>query len=443
VLLLYHFSAIVKGMKRPSLLSVYAAILMIIFGGIVVHAPLSVWLGTVWPDYDLLIKSWKELLMILAAGLALILVSRRRLWDELGRDWLFRLIVLYAALHLIMVAVFPDTLTSLLAGLAIDLRYVLFFALVYILIRLAPHYRRPIIWVAGMGAAIVVGFASLQLFLPADILSHIGYSRDTIVPYLTVDMNPDYVRVNSTLRGPNPLGAYAGMVLALLAALLVRQKVNLKDKKVLIATCLVMVCAVVALWVSYSRSALVAALVSLLMIVAASAAARLSRRSWLVIGAVVLMAAGGLLIARDTSFVSNVLLHEDPSGGNEINSNEGHIESLSYGLDRLIHQPLGAGVGSTGSASLFGDQPVIIENQYLFIAHEIGWLGLLVFAALFVIVMIRLWRVRSDWLGLGVFASGIGLALIGILLPVWVDDTVSIIWWGLAAVVLGGRKHVR
>jgi hypothetical protein len=155
------------------------------------------------------------------------------------------------------------------------------------------------------------------------------------------------------------------------------------------------------------------------------------------------MAAGGLLIARDTSFVSNVLLHEDPSGGNEINSNEGHIESLSYGLDRLIHQPLGAGVGSTGSASLFGDQPVIIENQYLFIAHEIGWLGLLVFAALFVIVMIRLWRVRSDWLGLGVFASGIGLALIGILLPVWVDDTVSIIWWGLAAVVLGGRKYVR
>lgn len=430
-------------MKRPSLLSVYAAILMIIFGGIVIHAPLGVWLGTIWPDHDLLIKSWKELLMIVAAGLVLILVSKRRLWRELGRDWLFRLIALYAVLHLIMVAIFPDTFTSVLAGLAIDLRYVLFFGLVYILVRLAPWYRRPIIWIAGVGAGIVVGFASLQLFLPADILSHIGYSRDTIAPYLTVDMNPDYVRVNSTLRGPNPLGAYAGMVLALLAALLVRQKVNLKDKKILIVTCLVMVCAVVALWVSYSRSALVAALVSLLMIVAASAVAKLSRRSWLVIGAVVFMAAGGLLIARDTSFVSNVLLHEDPDGGSDISSNEGHVESLAYGLDRLIHQPLGAGVGSTGSASLFSDQPVIIENQFLFIAHEIGWLGLIFFVGLFVLVMIRLWRVRADWLALGMFASGIGLTLIGILLPVWVDDTVSIVWWGLAAVAIAGGKRER
>jgi hypothetical protein len=35
-------------------------------------------------------------------------------------------------------------------------------------------------------------------------------------------------------------------------------------------------------------------------------------------------------------------------------------------------------------------------------------------------------------------ASGIGLALIGLLLPVWVDDTVSIVWWGLAAIATGG-----
>jgi len=41
-------------------------------------------------------------------------------------------------------------------------------------------------------------------------------------------------------------------------------------------------------------------------------------------------------------------------------------------------------------------------------------------------------------LALGVFASGIGLALVGFFLPVWADDTVSIIWWGLAAVVVGG-----
>jgi hypothetical protein len=50
--------------------------------------------------------------------------------------------------------------------------------------------------------------------------------------------------------------------------------------------------------------------------------------------------------------------------------------------------------------------------------------------------MMRLWRKRSDWLALGVFAGGISLAIIGLLLPVWVDDTVSIIWWGMAAIAL-------
>ena len=106
----------------------------------------------------------------------------------------------------------------------------------------------------------------------------------------------------------------------------------------------------------------------------------------------------------------------------------------------MIAQPLGAGVGSTGSASLYTDTPRIIENQYLFVAHETGWLGLLVFVAIFIAVLLRLWRERHDWISLGVFASGIGLALIGALQPVWVDDTVSIIWWGLAGLAIASWK---
>ena len=67
---------------------------------------------------------------------------------------------------------------------------------------------------------------------------------------------------------------------------------------------------------------------------------------------------------------------------------------------------------------------------------QVGWLGLGLFVAIFAVVMVRLWRLRQDWKALAVFASGLGLAVIGLLLPVWVDDTVAMIWWGLAAVVL-------
>ena len=112
-------------------------------------------------------------------------------------------------------------------------------------------------------------------------------------------------------------------------------------------------------------------------------------------------------------------------------------------MERLAQQPLGAGVGSTGSASLYTDSPVIIDNQYLFIAHEAGWLGLALLITIFVVIMVRLWHGRKNWLALGVFASGIGLALIGLLQPVWVDDTVAIIWWGLAAIALVRGSYAR
>ena len=430
-------------MKLAWLTSVYAVILLIIFGGIVVHAPLTVWLGTVFPDYSPLIKSWKEILMIPAALLAGVLVTRQGLWRELSRDWLFRLIVAYALLHIVLAIILPQDTLAQLAGFAIDLRYVLFFGLVYVLIRLAPQWRKQIVYVGAIGAVIVVGFATLQLFLPKDTLSYIGYSKQTIAPYLTVDENPDFIRYSSTLRGPNPLGAYAGIVLGMITALLVRRKLPLERKRVLWATGAITACSLVAVWINYSRSALVAAIVTVLIVLGVTMLRRMSRRAWLVVGVVFVILVGSLAAAWESNFVSNVILHENPTTGAEVSSNDGHVESLIFGVGRLVAQPLGAGIGSTGSASLYDDDEggVIIENQYLYIAHETGWLGLALFVAIFGLIMVRLWRARDDWLALGVFASGVGMALIGLLLPVWADDTVAIVWWALAATALGGEDE--
>jgi hypothetical protein len=420
----------------------YILLLAVIFAGIVLHAPLSVWLGSLWPQYELAFKIWKELVMVLAAGLAVGMVSRRGLWRELAQDKLFWLIIAYTALHFITLAIFDIAPAAMLAGLAIDLRYVLFFGLVYVALRALPHYRQLFLTIAVAGAFLVVGFATLQLFLPRDILAYIGYSQDTIAPYLRVDQNDAFVRVNSTLRGPNPLGAYAGMVLAVIAAVLVRTKawLTLKYRWAIIV---LSICSLVALWISYSRSAWIGAVVAVGLVVMVTVARRVPRWGWVAVCGVVFALVGGLIAARDSSFVSNVLLHENPEGGSAVSSNDQHAESLAFGLERLVQQPLGAGVGSTGSASLYTDSPVIIENQYLFIAHETGWLGLALFGVIFTMIMIRLWRGRKNWLGLGMFASGVSLALIGLLQPVWVDDTVSIVWWGLAAIALAGGSYAR
>ncbi len=328
------------------------------------------------------------------------------------------------------------------AGLAIDLRFVLYFALVYIAMTLYPRYRKMFIKIGIGGALVVLVFALLQVFiLPNDVLKYLGYNVNTISPYLTIDKNQAFIRINSTLRGPNPLGAYAGIVLTLLTAWTAKKKVD-KKRWPLTVFVILLVGAVVTLWASYSRSAQTGTAIAIAIVLAVTFWHKLSTKMWLIIGILFVIAAGGLFMARNTSFISNVVLHENPNGGSSVNSNEGHISSINDSFSQLLKQPLGAGLGSTGSASLLGKNAEIIENQYLLVAHEAGWLGLALFVSIFAAVMTRLWKLRKDWLALGVFAIGIGLAVVGLFLPVWTDDTVSIIWWGLAAVVVGSRLYI-
>jgi hypothetical protein len=430
-----------KQKKYPDVLGrAYIVILLIIFGGIVLQAPISVGLGTLLPHFDLPIKAWAEILMIIATVLAAIILRREHRLTILKEPLIIG-VGIYVALYALSAALFRGELSSVAAGLAIDLRYVLFFVLVYIALSLYAERRQLFIKVGIAGALVVMTFALLQVFvLPADVLKYIGYNSNTIAPYLTVDQNHDFIRINSTLRGPNPLGAYAGIVIALLLTFWLRAKRATFNRPAFPAAIL-FVGSLVAVWVSYSRSALIGAAIAVVIILASTLWQQMSRRVWIIASITIIAVIGGLLVAGSSGFVSNVFLHENPLGGSSTNSNQGHISSLSDGILRLALQPFGAGVGSTGSASLATDAPLIIENQYLFTAHEAGWLGLLFYLLIFIGILSRLWQRRSDWLALGVFASGIGLAVIGLLLPVWADDTVSIIWWGLAAIVIGGRRE--
>jgi len=430
-------------MKKQSsslLDKLFIGTLLVVFGGVILHAPLTVGLQTLFPDAALGIKAWKEVVLVIASLLLMVILTVRNKWSIL-KSPIFYVIAVYAVLHLLLIPFFATGTASVVSGLMIDLRYILFFVLVYAAARMYPQFSKQFIWVGVAGALVVMIFAILQLtVLPYDILKHIGYGVSTIMPFMTVDENMDFIRINSTLRGPNPLGAYAVIVLAVAAAFLLTSKRALKNRAGVIIA-IVSVGGAMALWASYSRSALVAGVVALAIIALVTVARRLPRWVWITLCVVALGLAGGLYAARDTHFISHVILHEDPNEGNDTNSNDGHVESLVDGTDRMMSQPIGGGIGSTGSASLLGDNPLIIENQYLYIAHEVGWLGIILFGVLFVMLLKGLWKKRKNWLALGIFASGIGLALIGLLLPVWADDTVSIVWWGLAALALAGSNE--
>jgi hypothetical protein len=419
---------------------IYIGLLLVVFGGIVLHAPFSVGFSALFPDNELLIKSWKEILLGVATLLLPVLLTLKNRWN-IFQEPLFLLIAGFAVLNIVLIPIYFTGVESTLAGLLVNLRYLLFFVLVYVALAIYPQYIHLFVKVFIIGALVVLGFAILQLtVLPNDILKYIDYNQSTIMPFLTVDQNENFIRINSTLRGPNPLGAYAMVVLVLLLAFW------LKDPKVLtkaqqVGMSILGAGSVLALWASYSRSAVLGVIIAVGLVLYATIGKKITKIVWIILAASALLVGGSLYALKDTEFVSNVILHEDPSEGNNVNSNDGHADSLVDGTNRVLKQPLGGGIGSTGSASLLTDSPLIIENQYLFIAHETGWLGLGLFIAITWLLLAKLWRTRQNWFVLGVFASGLGLALIGLIQPVWVDETVAIIWWGLAAITLAHSRN--
>lgn len=419
-------------MRRTTL-----ALLVTVLCGVVFHAPISVGLGSLFPDVQLLIKAWKEVLLALAFVLVAIEVTRRHWWRLLWDDWVVLLVITYCVLHLLSLLFIWHGFDAVAAAVMIDLRFVVFFGIMYVACKLYPSWRRPFVVGSVVVAVASLLFAVLQVtVLPHDVLSSIGYSKETIAPYLTVDENHDYIRINGTLRGPNPLGVYAAMTLVASVVVLLKKRLDLRRIHRFLpwSIGLLGVASVVALWFSYSRSALLAAIFALLVVFVCMYGRRITKMVWIALGVSGVLIAGGLYIARDVPFVSQVILHEDPNEGGNVNSNDGHWASLIDGTSRMIQQPFGAGVGSTGSPSLMTEKGFIIENYYLYVAHEVGWIGVILFTALSSVVLYRLWIRRNDWLACSLFASGVGLMIAGLFLPVWADDTVSLVWWGLAGV---------
>lgn len=437
-------------MIRLRLAGIYEWGLVVILFLVVLHAPISVGFGSAFPEYASLIKAWKEIVLGILAVAAVALLTRHGLWQKFCKDSLIQLSAAYLLLHLMLIAILRGDVESIASGLLIDLRYIGMFVLVYVLVLIRPDSVRRVVKAVAAGALVVLGFGLLQItVLPDGILRGIGYSKQTITPYTTIDSNPDYVRINSTLRGPNPLGALAVVYGTLAVAYFATRPRGDTRKKIMAATAFSASTAV--LFSSYSRSAYIGLLVAIGVIMVG--VKRISRRAVLIGAATAVMFGIGLWQVSHTDWYANVVLHEDPESTVVSKSNEGHIESFLMGANRMAMQPFGAGIGSTGSASLYDDDATndtIIENSYFYIAHESGWLGLAIFMTLFVVILQRLWRLRSSWLAMGVFASGLGLAVIGLLLPVWADETVALTWWALAGAVaastsgiIGGRHGKR
>lgn len=413
------------------------------------HALLSVWVGSNLGVYEY-VRLWKELLLVVLLIITTILFWRDKALRQRLQAWpVFWLMLGYTALTVVAgvvaLAAHQVSAKALLYGLTVNLRFILFFGVCAVLAAKTPWLRANWQKLLLVPAVAVIAFGLLQAFaLPHGVLQHVGYGPDTIPAYQTVDQKPDYARVQSTLRGPNPLGAYLVLIIAGAVAVLVVAK---KWARLLLGGLLV--AALVVLGQTYSRSAYIGALVTLAVAFWMLLKSRQAKR-WVLVGAAALVVAGGLAIAglRQNDLVQNTFFHTDESSLSSHSSNQDRATALQTGLNQVLHQPLGRGPGTAGPASVYNRGQVrIAEDYYLQIGQEVGWLGLGLFVAILIAVGHQLYGQRRDRLAVVLFASLVGISIINLLSHAWADDTLSLLWWGLAGLclsaILGSRNEAR
>lgn len=416
-----------------------------VMGGIALQAPIAVMAETHFAEIAPFIKAWKEILLlpILLAIIALIYQRGQGRWFISNR--FIQTGCAFVVLHGIVALLSPHgQYMQVFSGLLIDTRFVVYFLFIYTLLHIERSVWGYIVIPAIAAAVGVALFGVLQvLILPKDILVSLGYGANTIQPYLTVDNNEAYIRINSTLRGPNPLGLYIAIMASFIVGYLMTRLKN--DVYVRVVTFAAI--GLVGLFVlmhTHSRSAYITAMVTA-MLFSSIVLRRAPQIRKIVTGitvTVIFLAAGALAVTWQTPFVQQVIFHTDVYEENNINSDEQHHASVQAAIAAVMNKPFGAGIGSTGSASLFSDTPFIIENYYLFVAHEVGWIGLLLFIGLWVYVLYELLR-KATPMSTALGASGVGIMIAAMVLPVWADDTVALTWWGLAAAVLAVERKYK
>lgn len=400
---------------------------LVIIALIPFHAFISTWGGASIGPLEVW-KSWKEILLLADLVVAFGYLWHRGLLKKFFADKLVWLIFAYAALHLLLWVIFRPPVREAMAGMLMNLRFLAIFLLSGVLLTFTD--RRQLLhvtlyFVLG-GALLVVVVAWLQqMILPTDFLAHFGYSQATITPYTTLDNNASIIRLQSTMRGPNPLGQYLIFVAALLAALWGQVR------RMTLSICLLAVAAILVL--TYSRSAWIGMFVAALAFIWLRISNKKLRRNVLVgAGALLVVLVGALAIMLPHSVaLQNTLLH-NKHGDSDVGSTTKHYQESSQALSSVLHHPLGQGPGTSGPASFYGPKPVIPEDYYLQLAGEVGVLGLAMFAAMVIMVARRLWPQRDEFWPQILLVSLAGLTAVNFFLHGWADDTMAILWWGLA-----------
>ncbi|HSX00860.1 MAG TPA: hypothetical protein VLF67_01345 [Candidatus Saccharimonas sp.] len=395
------------------------------------HAFLSVWLGSL-TGHEAVIEAWKEVLLLVLAGAGAVLAATDPATRQRLNQPLVWLVAAYGAAGLLASWLGHPGWTALAFGLKTDYEFLLAFLLALIVAE-RRFIRAAIKVTLGAGAMVIV-FGLLQAtILPVNFLAQFGYSSATVVPYQTVGGSPDLIRFASTLGGPNQLGSYLIIILALGLAIGWRYRhwwllgLTFAGGFVLLGT--------------HSRAAWAGAALAAAVVAIGLLPASHRRAGTAVIAALgAVLGAALIWLLHISQTLRHYLLHGAPADG-ALSSDAEHVQSLASGGYAVESGPLGHGLGTAGPAVFHTGQGIIIENYYLQIGYEAGWLGLgLLIALITATAGILMRRTTHHPAALALLAALAGISLDALVLPAWTDSTTALVFWVLAGAIIGLPK---
>jgi O-Antigen ligase len=407
----------------------------IIAGGLVAlvaimpfHAFIVIYLGSLI-GHQAAWQSWKDILAVILAICGLVILykspkTRRRMTSRLNL-----LIVGFIAISFIVSMILHPSISGILYGIKTDLEFLVLFIIAQLVAtRKLETKIASIILVTGMITAII-GIL-LVTILPHDLLSHFGYNASTIQPFQAVDPAITAIRTPSTLSGPNQFGCFLIIPLVLAISQLMRRPKWIYG--------LVIALTSAGIWISYSRIALIGAIVgAIVTIIIYLPKKQMVMGIFLTVAVVGASGFGILQLSHTNSKVQYYILHQSDTTTDPRASTNQHISSFDSGIKVIKDHPLGLGLGTAGPASYHTNQPIIPESYYLQIAIETGLLGLLLF---FTVIIDLTWQLilnrRKSYVS-GVLGALIGISIVNIVLHGWADATTGIVFWILAGVVVG------
>jgi len=409
------------------------------------HIFLSQWLSTFTGG----LEAWKIGKDILTIGLLLLSVglvlADKKLRQNRVYLTLLGLTIAYGVIHGAMYVLNKDT--------------------TFDIARLASAYNNRLLWYAliAMASVMLVGakkgqlqtalklviavstlvcvLGLLQWFLPKDILTHVGYGVERGVrASFFINEEVRFPRVMSTIRDPNSLGAFLLVPIFMLVQLWTDKQ---QRRKMLVGGLLLLHGLILLL--TFSRAAWGGAIIGLGGLFFMSHREKIlptAKRYWsLLVGAIVVICFVGYSL-RDTQFVRSVVFRiDDKNAANSLDSDAYHVYFIQEGLDSVAKKPLGYGPGTAGIVSIQNKNgSFLTENYYLQLAHEVGIVGLLIFATAWGYVVKQLVKRRSV-MGIALVASAGAYAIMALVMHLWVNEAVAAQWWLLAGLIVGSSKN--